>query len=122
MATAAAGPPDPPGPPAHPEPPPKETHPLEMVAEHSPFGLRNLAYFVVLAIAAGGVLWSVVRSEHWLRGVGVVGVALIVAGLFRAVLSTEYAGLLVLRRRGFDVICYWLLAAAIIGVGVLLPH
>ena len=61
-------------------------------------------------------------TDHWLRGVGVVGAALIGAGLLRASLSDVQAGLLVVRRRPFDVACYLLLGGTIIGVGLVLPH
>jgi len=84
--------------------------------------LKDIPFVVVLVVAAAGIGYSAVRPHHWLRGVGVVGVALLLAALFRFVLTDRQAGLLAIRRRPFDVVCYALLGSAILGVGALLPH
>jgi Protein of unknown function (DUF3017) len=84
--------------------------------------LRDTPFVAVLVIAAAGITYSALRPEHWLRGVGVVGVALFLAAALRFVLTDRQAGLLAIRRRPFDVICYAALGSAILGVGVLLPH
>ena len=84
--------------------------------------LRELPYIAVLVVAAAGIGYATVVSQHWLRGVGVVGAALIGAGLLRSSLSDAQAGLLAVRQRAFDVTCYLLLGGAIIGVGLVLPH
>ena len=84
--------------------------------------LRDAPFVVVLLLTAAGVAYSVRRPEHWLRGVGVVGVAMLLAALLRFVLTDRQAGLLAIRRRPFDVGCYALLGCAILGVGVLLRH
>ena len=84
--------------------------------------LRDVPYLSVLVLAAGGIGYSSIRPEHWLRGVGVVALAMFVGGTLRAVLTDRQAGLLAVRRRRFDVLCYLLLGAAILGIGLLLPH
>ena len=84
--------------------------------------LKDIPFVVVLVLAASGIVYSAVRPEHWLRGVGVVGVALLLAALLRWVLTDRQAGLLAIRRRPFDVVCYAVLGATILGVGALLPH
>ena len=93
-----------------------------MVHQRPPRDLKELPYIAVLAVAAMGIGYATIVSQHWLRGVGVVGAALICAGLLRAVLSDAQAGLLVARQRIFDVTCYLLLGGTIIGVGLVLPH
>jgi hypothetical protein len=83
---------------------------------------RQLPYLSVLVVAGTGIAYSLLDTSHWLRGVGVVGLSLLLAGALRLTLSDDGAGLLAVRRRAFDVACYWALAAAIIGVGNALPH
>ena len=83
---------------------------------------RQLPYLSVLLVAGAGITYSLADNSHWLRGVGLVGLALVLAGALRMTLSDESAGLLAVRRRPFDVACYWALAGAIIAVGNVLPH
>ena len=82
----------------------------------------NLPYLAVLLLAATGVAYALIDSSHWLRGVGLVGVALLIAAAFRLTLPDDAVGLLAVRHRAFDVACYATLAAAIIGLGNALPH
>jgi hypothetical protein len=63
-----------------------------------------------------------VRPEHWLRGVLLIGGDLLLAGLLRLVLSERRAGILAVRRRAFDVICYLGLGVLVITFGVLAPQ
>ncbi len=84
--------------------------------------LHNLPYIAVLVIAGAGLTYSSVEPQHWLRGVGVVGVAMALAAALRVALTDRQAGLLAVRRRPFDVCCYLLLAAGILGVAIVLPH
>ena len=84
--------------------------------------LKDSPFILVLVLAAAGIVYSAVHPQHWLRGVGVVGVALLLAACFRFVLTDRQAGLLAIRRRPFDVVCYAMLGGAILGVGALLPH
>lgn len=76
---------------------------------------------MVCLLAAAGIGFSAWHPEHWLRGVSVVAVAMMVAAALRGTLSDTRAGMLAVRRRGFDVLCYLVLAAVIVGVGVVLP-
>ncbi len=76
------------------------------------------AFGLVLLIAAVGLLFAVVASHHWLRGVLIIAAALIVGGLARAVLTDRRAGLLAVRSRMFDVACYLVLGGTTIGFGV----
>ncbi len=69
--------------------------------------LRESPFGLVLLIELAGVLSVALAPQHWLRAVGVLSVGMGVAGLLRLVLSDEQAGLLRVRRRAFDVACYW---------------
>ncbi|MGI8881107.1 MAG: DUF3017 domain-containing protein [Jatrophihabitans sp.] len=84
--------------------------------------LRDAPFVLVILISAAGIGYSAIRPEHWLRGVGCVGLAMMVAAGFRLLLTDRQSGLLAIRRRPFDVVCYLLLGGAILGVGILLPH
>ncbi len=83
--------------------------------------LHNIPVLVVLACAAGGLAYSAVIPEHWLRGVLFMAGALIIAGLFRLVLPARQAGLLVVRGRMVVVLCYAGAGAALWVVGLLIP-
>lgn len=84
--------------------------------------LRDAPFVLVIMISAAGICYSAIRPEHWLRGVGCVGLAMMVAAGLRLLLTDRQSGLLAIRRRPFDVVCYVLLGVAILGVGILLPH
>ena len=64
---------------------------------HAPFAL-------VLLIAAAGM--ERVLTQHWRQGGVLLGGAMIVAALLRAILPTERVGLLAVRSRPIDVLCY----------------
>lgn len=64
---------------------------------HAPLAL-------VLLIAVVGM--SRVLTQHWREGAVLLGGAMIVAAVLRAVLPTERVGLLAVRSRPVDVLCY----------------
>ena len=73
-------------------------------------GLRSVAgsghapAALVLVIAAVGMVR--VLTQHWREGAVLLGGALLVAAVLRMVLPTERAGLLAIRSRAIDVLCY----------------
>jgi len=79
--------------------------------------LKEVPFAVVLLIELAAVLSVAIAPQHWLRAVG-----LLVAGFFRLTLTNEQAGLLRVRRRTFDVACYWGLAVLTFAVAVALPQ
>ena len=81
--------------------------------------LRDAPFILVLVVAAGGLAFS---TFHWRRGVEVIGAAVVMGAVLRAVLTERQAGLLAVRHRGFDVFCYGALGLAVMVVGLLLPH
>jgi len=83
--------------------------------------LRNLPIVVVIALGATGIAYSAAVPRHWLRGVLLLAAACGLAGMFRLLLPVRQAGLLAVRGRVTDVVCYVGLAAAIITLGLALP-
>jgi hypothetical protein len=83
--------------------------------------LRNLPMVVVLALGATGIVYSALVQRHWLRGVLLLAAACGLAGLCRLLLPVRQAGLLAVRSRLTDVICYLGIAAAITVLGLSLP-
>jgi Protein of unknown function (DUF3017) len=83
--------------------------------------LRNLPMVLVLALGATGIGYSAAVPRHWLRGVLLLAVACGIAGVLRLLLPVRQAGLLAVRGRLTDVVCYVGLAVAIIALGLALP-
>ncbi|HTZ43911.1 MAG TPA: DUF3017 domain-containing protein [Jatrophihabitans sp.] len=84
--------------------------------------LREGPFVLVLLIELVGVTSVAIAPQHWLRSVGVLAAGMLVGGLLRLVLSDEQAGMLRVRRRSFDVACYWLLGVFAIVVALGLPQ
>lgn len=70
-----------------------------------PFGLVML----IVAVAALRI-----SQYHWRQGAALIGGALLVAGLLRAVLPAEQAGLLAVRGKAVDFLSYGGLASLIL--------
>ena len=58
----------------------------------------------VLLIAGAGMLR--VLTQHWREGAVLLGGALVVAAVLRLLLPTDRVGLLAIRSRPIDVLCY----------------
>jgi hypothetical protein len=65
---------------------------------------RHLPILIVLAIAAVGM--ARVLTQHWREGAVLLGGSLLAAAALRMILSTERSGLLAIRSRVIDVLCY----------------
>ena len=74
---------------------------------------------VVLLVVVAGVVYA--YFGFWRRASVSVAGAMAIAGVLRLVLSRETAGLLVVRRRVFDVAVYLLLAVSIAVVAFVVP-
>jgi hypothetical protein len=83
--------------------------------------LRNLPLVLVLALSATGIGYAAAVPRHWLRGVLVLAGAMMIAGLLRLLLPARQAGLLAVRSRPFDVLCYCGVGVAIVVLGLALP-
>ena len=69
---------------------------------HRPKTLGGVLYFIVVAATFSGLLVALLSS--WRRGVTIVGAALLLSALARALLGEYDAGMLRVRRRWFDVL------------------
>jgi hypothetical protein len=59
---------------------------------------------LVVAIALAGM--GLVITQHWRKGAVLLGGALLVAALLRMVVPLDRVGLLAIRSRAVDVLCY----------------
>jgi hypothetical protein len=71
----------------------------------------GVVYLLVVAITGCGL--ALLALDSWRRGVGVVGLGLVVGAVLRLVLSEGNAGMLRVRSRLFDVV-------SLAGVGIAL--
>jgi len=76
-----------------------------------PAYLEQVPFAIVLTLVAVAAVR--VAQYHWRQGAAIVGGALLIAAIFRAVLPSVRAGLLAIRGRPVDVLSYS-------GLGVLL--
>lgn len=76
----------------------------------------QVPFAVVLLVVAVAVLRIV--QYHWREGAALIGAALLLAGVLRAVLPTERAGLLAIRGKLVDIVTYAGLAAAVLYVAL----
>ena len=65
---------------------------------------RHLPMLIVLAVATAGM--ARVLTQHWREGAVLLGGSLLAAAALRMILSTERSGLLAIRSRVIDVLCY----------------
>jgi hypothetical protein len=76
----------------------------------------QLPFAVVLLVVAVAALRTV--QYHWREGAALIGAALLLAGVLRAVLPTARAGLLAIRGKVVDIVTYAGLAAAVLYVAL----
>jgi hypothetical protein len=84
--------------------------------------LKEIPFIAVLTIEVSAACYMLAEPQHWLRAVGVMTGGLVLAGLFRLLLSNEQAGMLRVRRRSFDVACYWTFAFLAMTFALALPQ
>jgi hypothetical protein len=83
--------------------------------------LANLPYALVLIVILGGLGWTSLGPRHVVSGMLPVASAVLVAAVLRLVLPDRRAGLLLSRRRVFDVLVLAGLGASILAVVLVLP-
>jgi thiol:disulfide interchange protein len=76
----------------------------------------HLGFAVVLLAAAVGIVR--ITQYHWRQGAALIGAALVLAALFRAILPARRAGLLAVRGRPVDVLSYAGLGALMLFVAL----
>jgi hypothetical protein len=77
---------------------------------------QHLPFALVLGVTLLGLLRVV--QYHWRQGVVLIGVALLLAGLLRVLVTDEQAGLIAIRGRGVDALLYAGLGFAVIFVAM----
>lgn len=82
----------------------------------------ELPFVTVVLVVALGFCYSLASGGHWLRGVAVIAGGMVLGAVLRMVLPAATAGLLAIRGRLFDVVCYLVLGLAVFGFGVLVPQ
>jgi hypothetical protein len=78
----------------------------------------QLAFLGVLVVLFAAFLYLLIVPGRWGRVSGVVAVAVLLAGLLRAVLPTPRAGLLAVRGRWVDTVLYLVLGGLILGLDI----
>jgi DUF3017 family protein len=79
---------------------------------------EQLAFLVVLVVLLGAFGYLLIAPGRWGRATGGVAAALLLAGLLRLVLPAGRVGLLVVRGRFFDAVCYLGLGALLLVVEI----
>ena len=93
----------------------------------SPSGVPRLiagngAFLAAAAVVAGGVGYTALAPQHWLRGVLLAAAGFLLGAVLRLVLPDGRAGMLEIRSRALDVLCLGAVAVLIVTVSVLLPR
>jgi hypothetical protein len=82
--------------------------------------IRQLPLLAVLVTVGVGLL--VVTFGHWRRGLVVIGLALVVAGLLRLLLPLRRVGFLAVRSRPVDVVLLGGTGLALVVVALMIPY
>jgi Protein of unknown function (DUF3017) len=82
---------------------------------------RRSEWPLTLACLIGLAGLVVLTVDEWRKGVLIFGGGVLLAGLLRAVLSDDAAGLLRVRSRMFDVLLLLGVGAAIVLLGLIVP-
>ena len=77
---------------------------------------EQFAFLAVVLVLAGAFVYLILEPGRWGRTSGVVAVAVLVAGLLRALLPASRVGMLAVRSRWFDAACYLALGGVILAV------
>jgi hypothetical protein len=75
----------------------------------------------VLVLLVAVVAMTLVATNHVKRGCVILGVAMGLAAVLRAVLPARIAGLLVVRSRAFDIVVTATLGAVLVALSVVVP-
>jgi hypothetical protein len=76
----------------------------------------QIPLLLVLAVATFGLIRIV--QYHWREGTVLIGVALVMAGVLRALLPDGRIGLVAIRGRGMDMLLYGGLGLAVMAVSL----
>jgi hypothetical protein len=76
----------------------------------------HIPLILVLAITAAGLIQII--QYYWRQGTGLLGGALLVAAVLRALLPTDSVGMVAIRSRAVDVLLYGGLGLMVVTVAV----
>jgi hypothetical protein len=79
---------------------------------------EQIAFLLVLAILIAAFVYLIIQPGRWGRGAGVVSVAVLSAGLLRLLLPSDRVGMLAVRGRIVDTVCFLLLGGLILAVDI----
>lgn len=99
--------------------PTERVAPIQTRGATAPEPTNPLPLAAVLATFAIGIV--LIYLQYWRRGSFLLGAACMLAALFRLLLPTHAAGLLVVRSRTFDVIVCALLGIALMVLALVVP-
>jgi hypothetical protein len=83
---------------------------------------KQAPYLLVLAIVAAVFGYLTLEPGHWRRGTVILGIAMLLAGALRLLLPAPRAGLLAVRGRWWDALCYLALGVLILIMDIRLRH
>jgi hypothetical protein len=81
--------------------------------------LRAIPITIVLTIVAFAMI--LISLAYWRRGTFALGIAMLLAGVLRAILSERTIGVLAVRGKPFDLLFYFGSAAFMIGLTIGIP-
>jgi Protein of unknown function (DUF3017) len=85
-------------------------------------GRAQAPFLAVLAIVVAVFIYLSIWPGHWRRGTAMLSVALLLAAGLRFTLPRQHVGLLAIRGRRWDTLCYAALGALIFIVDVRLRN
>ncbi len=97
----------------------RATPPTTVAPRARPRRFGEWPFILVLLVAAGAM--TLVATNHVKRGCVVLGAAMALAAVLRAVLPARVAGLLVVRSRVFDIVTTASLAVVLVALSVVVP-
>ncbi len=79
---------------------------------------EQVAFLLVLVVLLGALAYLLVEPGRWGRATVGAASALLLGGLVRLVLPSARAGLLAVRGRMFDTVCYLVLGGVLLAVEI----
>jgi uncharacterized membrane protein YkgB len=71
-------------------------------------------FLLVLLVVLGAVAFLTIEPGHWVRGTAVIAGAMLLAGALRLLLPEARIGMLAVRGRWWDALCYLALGLVIL--------
>lgn len=85
-------------------------------------GRAQAPFLVVLGIVAAAFVFLSIAPGHWRRGTALIALAMILAAVLRFTVPAPHIGMLAVRGRRWDSLCYLALGALILTVDIRLRN